>query len=80
VADKNKKRTARAGVLLLGTALPLLLASPAAHAVRRDNGDDPGEGLSVLETLSLFVVAPIALFVLIAVLVTLGEKAGRKQA
>lgn len=78
VVNENKKRIARAGVLLLGLVLPLL-ASPVAHAARRDDGDDPGEGLSVFETLGLFVVTPIVLFALIAGLVVLGERSGRKQ-
>jgi hypothetical protein len=80
VVNKNMKRTARAGAVTLGTTLMLMLASPAAHALNPDDGDDPGQGLSVFETLSLFVVAPLALFALIAVLVTLGEKATSKDA
>lgn len=58
----------------LGAALTLLLASPTAHALTPDDGDDPGTGLSIFETLSLFVITPILLFAVIAALVVLGEK------
>lgn len=79
MVNKNKKRVARAGTVLLGAALPFLLSAPAAHAARRDDGDDPGAGLSVVETLGYFVLAPLALFALIALLVVLGEKSGSRQ-
>jgi hypothetical protein len=46
----------------------LLMSSPAL-ALTRDDGDDPGPGLSVVETLGLYVLAPIAIFVAIAGLV-----------
>lgn len=64
----------RAAAVSFGSALTLFLASPAAQALTRDDGDDPGEGLSVFETLSLFVVAPVLLFVLIAGLVVLSDR------
>ncbi|MCE7079247.1 hypothetical protein [Streptomyces sp. ST2-7A] len=79
MANENKKRAARAGAVTLGAVLALLMTSPAAHALYRDDGDQPGEGLSVFETLGLFVIAPIASFVLIAVLVVVGEKAAVKR-
>lgn len=41
----------------------------AAPAWARDDGELPGEGMSVIETLLWFVGAPVALFVLIALLV-----------
>lgn len=46
----------------------LLMSSPAL-AVTPDDGDDPGSGLSVIDTLGLFVVAPLALFAVITGLV-----------
>ncbi|MDB1086736.1 hypothetical protein PJ985_04040 [Streptomyces sp. ACA25] len=70
----NRKRVARAGAVTLGTVLTtllMMLTSPAAGALSRD---DPGPGLSVFETLAYFVVAPLALFGLIAVLVVLGDR------
>ncbi|MEE1928364.1 hypothetical protein V1J52_09175 [Streptomyces sp. TRM 70351] len=72
-----KTFAARAGLLSIGTALVLLLSSPAFAAVR-DDGDDPAPKLSVVETLGLFVAAPLVLFALIAGLVVAGEKTGRK--
>lgn len=78
VVNVKKKSTgkgaARAGAVTVGASLMLLLSSPGAHALVRDDGDDPGPGLSVFETLSLFVAAPILLFALIAGLVIMGEK------
>lgn len=72
----NKKNAMRAGTLAAGTVLPLLLSSPAFAF--RDDGDDPGPGLSVIETLGIYVGLPILLFVVIAGLVVVGEKS-RKQ-
>jgi hypothetical protein len=70
-----RARTAvRALVLTAVTALLVLPATPAAAAATlfanaRDDGDDPGSGLSVVQTLSIFVGIPVLLFVVIAVLV-----------
>ncbi|QHC26717.1 hypothetical protein GR130_06005 [Streptomyces sp. GS7] len=68
----------RAGTVTAGTALLLLMSSPA-FALTRDDGDDPGPGLSVIETLGLYVVTPIVLFLVIAGLVMMTDKS-RKQA
>jgi hypothetical protein len=65
----DKKNALRAGALAAGTTLMMLLMSSPALALTRDDGDDPGTGLSVVETLGLYVLAPIALFVIIAGLV-----------
>ena len=65
----DKKNALRAGALAAGTTLMMLLMSSPALALTRDDGDDPGPGLSVIETLGLYVLAPIALFVVIAGLV-----------
>ncbi|CAL9450936.1 hypothetical protein [Streptomyces sp. enrichment culture] len=64
----DKKNALRAGALAAGTTLMMLLMSSPALALTRDDGDDPGTGLSVVETLGLYVLAPIALFVVIAAL------------
>ncbi|GAA2040314.1 hypothetical protein GCM10009757_01810 [Streptomyces cheonanensis] len=64
----------RAGALTAGTLLMLLMTSPLAQAAHREDGDDPGPGLSAIETLGLFVAAPIALFALITGLVILGDR------
>ncbi|MDQ1627516.1 MAG: hypothetical protein QOI54_1260 [Actinomycetota bacterium] len=64
----------RAAVLTSATALLVLVTTPAFAAVtvlaHRDDGDDPGGGLSVLQTLGIFVGIPVGLFVVIAVLVS----------
>ncbi|MFE0100332.1 hypothetical protein [Streptomyces sp. NPDC059009] len=74
----DKKNALRAGALAAGTTLMMLLMSSPALANIRDDGDDPGPGLSVIETLGLYVVAPIVLFLVIAGLVMVGDKS-RKQ-
>ncbi|QFQ97218.1 hypothetical protein F9278_14480 [Streptomyces phaeolivaceus] len=65
----DKKNALRAGALAAGTTLMMLLMSSPALALTPDDGDDPGPGLSVIETLGLFVVAPLALFAVITGLV-----------
>lgn len=78
VSNKVNKNVLRAGTITAGTALMLLMSSPA-FALTRDDGDDPGPGLSVIQTLGLYVAAPIVLFLIIAGLVMAGDKT-RKQA
>ncbi|WP_225821365.1 hypothetical protein [Streptomyces naphthomycinicus] len=70
----DKKNALRAGALAAGTTLMMLLMSSPALALTRDDGDDPGKGLSVVETLGLYVFAPLVLFVVIAGLVMLLDK------
>ncbi|WP_338696539.1 hypothetical protein V2W30_13870 [Streptomyces sp. Q6] len=76
----DKKNALRAGALASGTTLMMLLMSSPALALTRDDGDDPGtNGLSVIETLGLYVAAPIVLFLVIAGLVVLGDKSRKQQ-
>ncbi|MFF7142505.1 MULTISPECIES: hypothetical protein [Streptomyces] len=75
----DKKNALRAGALAAGTTLMMLLMSSPALALTRDDGDDPGKGLSVASTLGLFVAAPIVLFLVIAGLVMVLDKS-HKQA
>ncbi|MEU0944001.1 hypothetical protein ABZ379_14585 [Streptomyces canus] len=70
----DKKNALRVGALVAGTTLMMLLMSSPASALTRDDGDDPGTGLSVIETLGLFVVAPLVLFGVIAGLVMILDK------
>ncbi|MER5882195.1 hypothetical protein ABT160_00020 [Streptomyces sp. NPDC001941] len=70
----DKKNALRAGAVAAGTTLMMLLMSSPALALTRDDGDDPGSGLSVAETLGLFVAAPILLFAVIAGLVMVLDK------
>lgn len=79
VCTVDKKNAMRAGAVAAGTTLMMLLMSSPALALTRDDGDDPGQGLSVMETIGLYVVAPIALFVVIAGLVMIFDKS-KKQA
>ncbi|MFI8104369.1 hypothetical protein [Streptomyces sp. NPDC086023] len=75
----DKKNALRAGAVAAGSTLMMLLMTSPALALTRDDGDDPGTGLSVGETLGLFVFTPIVLFLVIAGLVMVGDKS-RKQA
>ncbi|GGZ92857.1 hypothetical protein AB0P12_28410 [Streptomyces subrutilus] len=70
----DKKNALRAGAVTAGTTLMMLLMTSPALALTRDDGDDPGPGLSIGETLGLFVAAPIVLFLVIAGLVMVLDK------
>ncbi|MFI6486429.1 hypothetical protein [Streptomyces sp. NPDC050564] len=74
----DKKNALRAGALAAGTTLMMLLMSSPALALTRDDGDDPGTGLSVVDTLGLYVVAPILLFLIIAGLVMALDKSDKR--
>ncbi|WP_411105532.1 hypothetical protein [Streptomyces sp. cmx-4-9] len=74
----DKKNALRAGAVTAGTTLMMLLMTSPALALTRDDGDDPGPGLSIGQTLGLYVAAPIVLFLVIAGLVMVLDKS-RKQ-
>ena len=74
----DKKNALRAGALAAGTTLMMLLMSSPALALTRDDGDDPGSGLSVIETLGLYVALPIVLFAGITALVMVLEKSHKQ--
>lgn len=78
VSNKVNKNALRAGTVTAGATLMMLLSSPAS-ALTRDDGDDPGPGLSIIETLGLYVAAPIVLFLVIAGLVMVGDKSPKKS-
>ena len=59
----------RVAAVTCATAGAVLLGSPA-FAAHRDDGDEPGKGLSALQTLLIFGVVPVALFLVIALLVS----------
>ncbi|MDY0815249.1 hypothetical protein [Kitasatospora purpeofusca] len=63
----DKRNALRAGAVTATVTLMMLLSSPAM-ALTRDDGDDPGSGLSVAQTLGLYVLLPIAAFVIIGAL------------
>ncbi|ALM41657.1 hypothetical protein WP39_20740 [Streptomyces sp. 604F] len=69
----------RAGAVVAGTTLTTLLMTSPALALTRDDGDDPGPGLSVVETLGLYVALPIVLFLVIAGLVMVMDKSGKRS-
>ncbi|MEW2618946.1 hypothetical protein [Streptomyces sp. NPDC048106] len=75
----DKKNALRAGTLAAGTTLMMLLMSSPALALIRDDGDDPGPGLSVVQTLGLYVLIPLALFLVIAGLVMATDKSRGKR-
>lgn len=65
------RAAARAGAVVATTALPLLAASTAFAAYHHYDGEDSGPGLTVLQTLGIYVGIPLALFLLISFLVVL---------
>ncbi|MER5602191.1 hypothetical protein [Streptomyces sp. NPDC002265] len=75
----DKKNALRAGALAAGTTLMMLLMSSPALALTRDDGDDPGSGLSVIETLGLYVVLPLVIFAVITGLVMVLDKSTDRQ-
>ena len=75
---KLNKKALRAGVITAGTALSLLMSTPA-FALAHDDGDDPGSGLNVAQTLGLFVGIPLLLFGIIAGLVIVTDKSRKQQ-
>ncbi|NSC21758.1 hypothetical protein FM076_11295 [Streptomyces albus subsp. chlorinus] len=78
MSNKVSKNALRAGTVTTGAVLMMLLSSPA-FALARDDGDDPGPGLSVGETLGLYVGVPVVLFLVIAGLVVLGDKSRKSR-
>ncbi|MER6250683.1 hypothetical protein ABT224_04735 [Streptomyces sp. NPDC001584] len=75
----DKKNALRAGAVTAGTALMMLLMTSPALALTRDDGDDPGPGLSVGETVGLYVALPIAIFLAIIGLVMVLDKSSDRK-
>lgn len=75
----DKTNALRAGALAAGTTLMMPLMTSPAFALTRDDGDDPGAGLNVIETLGLYVVAPIGLFLVVAGLVKVLDTSNKKK-
>ena len=63
-------RSARLAATSAAVLLASLLAGSPAYAANVDDGQQTGEGLSVLQTLLVFVGIPAALFVAIVLLVS----------
>ncbi|WP_431680905.1 hypothetical protein [Kitasatospora sp. KL5] len=66
----DKRNAVRAGAVTAAATLMMLMTSPAM-ALTRDDGDEPGSGISTGEVIGIYVLLPIALFLLIAGLVML---------
>ncbi len=77
VGNVVNKNALRAGAIAAGTTLMLLMSSPA-FALIHDDGEDPGPGLGIGETLGLYVGVPVLLFLVIAGLVTVTDKSRKK--
>ncbi|MCX4962731.1 MULTISPECIES: hypothetical protein [Streptomyces] len=75
----DKKNALRAGAVTAGTALMMLLMTSPALALTRDDGDDPGPGLSIGETVGLYVVTPLVIFLVIIGLVMVLDKSDKQQ-
>lgn len=67
------RAAARAGILAATTSVPLLAASAALAANHPYDGEDSGPGLTVLQTLGIYLGIPLGLFLLISFLVLLPE-------
>ncbi|MEU8513683.1 hypothetical protein AB0C76_19135 [Kitasatospora sp. NPDC048722] len=74
----DKRNALRAGAVSATVTLMMLLSSPAM-AFTRDDGDDPGSGLSVGQAIGLYVLIPIAAFVIIAALAAMPYGKGKKN-
>lgn len=75
---KLNKKVMRAGVVTAATTVLMLVSSPA-FALQRDDGDGPGDGLSVAQTLGLYVAIPLVAFAVIAGLVIVTDKSRKDQ-
>ncbi|MFF4265928.1 hypothetical protein ACFY7Y_15925 [Streptomyces virginiae] len=75
----DKKNALRAGAVTAGTALMMLLMTSPALALTRDDGDDPGPGLSIGETVGLYVALPLVIFLGIIGLVMVLDKSDKQK-
>ena len=53
---------------LLPRALPTLL-----HMTAQEDGSDPGKGLTALQTITYFIITPLALFLTITIVVVIAS-------
>ncbi|MGE7436970.1 MULTISPECIES: hypothetical protein [Kitasatospora] len=74
----DKRNALRAGAVTAAATLMMLMSSPAM-ALTRDDGDNPGPGISAAQTIGLFVVAPLVLFAIIAGLVMVMSPKAKKK-
>ena len=64
-----------AATVAVATALVSLSSTPAFAATHPDDGGEPGAGLSVIETLLIFVGIPAAMFIAVVILVNASSRA-----
>jgi hypothetical protein len=55
----------RAAAVTAAAGAATFVASPAFAEAHRDDGDDPGKGISTIQTVGLFVLIPIVVIALI---------------
>jgi hypothetical protein len=70
VTARHVRRWLAGGTVALVLLATQALASPAFAATHPDDGDQPGPGLSVLQTFLIFVCIPAGMFIIITLLVT----------
>ena len=68
----------RAGAVSAVVTLMTVISTPA-FALIRDDGDEPGPGMGIGETIAIFVGIPILSFVIIAGLVMLPDIMRKKK-
>lgn len=76
MGNVDKRNALRAGAVSAAATLMMLMSSPA-FALTRDDGDDPGNGLTLAQILGLYVAIPIVLFAVIAGLCMLPSAADK---
>lgn len=66
---RSFRRTARLTALATGVLIPLLLAAPALAGL--DDGEHPGKSISTAEVVLIYILIPLGIFAVIALLSTL---------
>ena len=63
------RRAARLTAVVTGVLMPVLLSTPALAGL--DDGEQPGKGISAGELIVVYILIPLAIFAVIALLATL---------
>jgi hypothetical protein len=66
---RSLRRVARLTALATGALIPLLIAAPALAGL--DDGEQPGKGLGIGEVVAIYVLIPLGIFAVIALLAIL---------
>lgn len=75
--DQVRRWAARGAAAALTSSAWLVVAVEPASALFRDDGDSPGQGLSWLETVGWFVLLPLGIMALVALMIY-GPSSARK--